>query len=226
MADRGASDSGAPQEPDVMSRPIPIFSPLLKSLKRYAHSSDFRKFKKALRKNPDDHALRTQFAKYCLHHCFTQLVVFENHHVEAVNQFEAIVKADIFDPEVYYLMGRYCQKSDNQRAKEVYLDGIKHFNRYIEKNPGLRAEYMETTLAIALNLLTLQTTRADPELEKFFKYVRKSYPLHVKRVELESEMEKTKPDMTRVRQLVEEARQLKADHERNRARLRKVEKVE
>jgi hypothetical protein len=205
-----------------MSGNIPLLSPLLVFLKNYVHSAEFRKFKKALRQNPSDHALRTQFAKYCLHHCFTQTVVFENHHVEAVSQFEKIVKSDIFDPEIYYLMGRYCQKSDNHQAKEVYLEGIKHFNRYIEKNPGMRADYMETTLAIALNLLTLQSAHIDPELEKFFKYVRKSYPLHVKRVELENEMEKKAPDPERVKKLIQEAKELKAEHEQSRARLRKV----
>ena len=37
-------------------------------------------------------------------------------------------------------------------------------------------------------------SRYMPELEKFFKYVRKSYPLHVKQVELENELEKERAD--------------------------------
>jgi hypothetical protein len=220
LAGLGAFIFAAFEGTDCVMREIPILSPFLKFLKHYVHSAEFRKFKKTLRRNPNDHGLRTKFAKYCLLHCFTQTAVMESHRVEAIHQFEMIVKSDVFDPEIYYLMGRFCQRSDNQKAKEVYLEGIRSFNRYIEKNPGLREEYMETTLAIALNLLTLQNARIDPELEKFFKYIRKSYPLHVKRVELENEMEKKEPNLTRVRQLVEEARQIKTDNDEVRAKRR------
>lgn len=200
-----------------MGRSLPFLSPFLKFLKNYVHSAEFRKYKKAIRKNPSDYILRAQFAKYCLQHCFTHHGGMETHRIEAVNQFENITRSDIFDPEIYYLMGRYCQQTDNRRAKEVYLEGIKQFNRYIEKNPDFRSE-METTLAIAMNLLTLQTSHVDPELEKFFKYIRRSYPLHVKRVELENEMEKTDSDQERIKQLIQEVKQLKASHDSERSR--------
>lgn len=177
--------------------------------KDHADSADCRKFRKAIKNNADDHILRTRFAKHCLQYCFTKQDAGKNLCMEAIEQFETITHTDVFDPEFFYLMGRFYQKIDEQKAQSAYLDGIKRFNQYIEINPGLRNEYMEITLATALNLLTLKSNPIDPELEKFFKIVRKSYPLHVKRVELEKEIENRESDPGRIQQLKEELKRLR-----------------
>ncbi len=152
-----------------------VFSPLLNALKNLAYSIEFKNFKKALKNNPEDHALRARFAKYCLRHYFDHQTAAENHLVEAVNQFDSIVNSDAFDLEIYYLMGKYYQEANSKKAQQVYLDGITRFNRYIEKNPGLKHDYIEVAFAMALNLLALESGHADFELEKFFKLIRKTY---------------------------------------------------
>jgi hypothetical protein len=101
-------------------------------------------------------------------------------------------------------MGRYWQGSDEKKAKAWFLEGIKRFNQYVEKNPALKGDYMEITLATALNLMTLQPKPIDPELEKCFKSIHKSYPLHIKRVELEKEIEKPNYDSKRVQALTQD----------------------
>jgi hypothetical protein len=155
-----------------------LFTPVLNFLKRLAYSAEFTNFKKVLKDNPNDHALRARFAKYCLKHYFNHQAAAETHLIEAVNQFDNIVHSDIFDLEIYYLMGKYYQGMDNIKAKQVYLDGITRFNRYIEMNPGLKHENVETAFSMALNLLALQSTPIDPEVEKFFKSIRKTYLKH------------------------------------------------
>jgi hypothetical protein len=155
-----------------------FFTPFLAFVKNIIYSAEFKNYKKALKDNPEDHTLRARFAKYCLRHYFTHQAAAETHLIEAVNQFESIVHSDIFDLEIYYLMGKYYQGMDNHKAKQVYLDGIARFNRYIDKNPGLKHDYVEVAFAMALNLLTLQSSHIDPELAKFFKSIRKSYLKH------------------------------------------------
>ncbi len=178
--------------------------------KQHADSSDCRQFRKAIKNNSDDHILRTRFAKHCLQYCFAKKELVKELCSEAIEQFETITRTDVFDPEFFYLMGRFYQNIDERKAQSAYLEGIKRFNQYIEKNPGLRNQFMEITLATALNLLTLKSNPIDPELEKFFKLVRKSYPLHIKRVELEKEIENRESDPGRVQQLKEELKRLKA----------------
>jgi len=75
-------------------------------------------------------------------------------------------------------MGKYYQGIDDKKARQVYVEGITRFNRYIEMNPGLKHDYVETAFSMALNLLALQSTQIDPELEKFFKSIRKTYLKH------------------------------------------------
>ena len=82
------------------------------------------------------------------------------------------------------------------------------------KNPDLKAENVELAYSIALNLMGLQLNAVDPDLEICFKLIRKSYPLHVKRIEYENEMARPAPDKTRVKQLIEEIRKLKAAEEK------------
>ena len=157
---------------------LQFFSPVLNFLKRLAYTAEFTNFKKILKNNPNDHALRAKFAKYCLKHYFNHQAVAETHLIEAVNQFDNIVSSDIFDLEIFYLMGKYYQGMDDRKAKQVYLEGITRFNRYVEKNPGLKHDHVETAFSMALNLLALQTGHIDPELEKFFKSVRRTYLKH------------------------------------------------
>lgn len=195
-----------------------ILATYRRASKQYAETSEFKNFKKTLRRNPGDHDLRARFTKYCLHH--HSVSQDGPHGAEAAAQFEILNQTDVFDPEIYYLMGKFFQGADKRKARQVYHAGITRFNRYIEKNPGLRNDFMEITLAVALNLLTLQAGPFDQELERFFKCIRKSYPIHVKRVELESEIEKPDPDSEIVRQLKQEILKLKADRDLERAKNR------
>jgi hypothetical protein len=144
-------------------------------LKKMLERIEFRHFKDAVRRNPADHGLRVRFAKYCLRHYFNHQAAAQTHLVEAVNQFENIVHDDVFDLEIYYLMGKYYHGQDNAKARDVYLQGVRKFNDYIVRNPGLKHEYVELAFGIAMNLLALESNHVGPELEQFFKTVRKTY---------------------------------------------------
>jgi len=151
-----------------------IASPFLNLLKKIVHGLEFRKFKEAVHRNPQDHHLRARFAKYCLKTYF-QGTSSKVHVVEAVNQFENIVHSDVLDLEVFYLMGKYYQGQDNHKASEIYRKGIKRYNDFVSKSIEFRHDYVETAFTIALNLLALESNVADPELEKFFKNIRRTY---------------------------------------------------
>ena len=144
-------------------------------LKKLLERMEFRHFQDAVKRNPADHGLRVRFAKYCLRHYFTHQAAAQSHLTEAVNQFENIVHSDIFDLEIYYLMGKYYHGQDNEKAKSVYRQGIHKFNQYIAQNPTLKHEYVELAFGIAMNLLALESNQTDPELDLFFKTVRKTY---------------------------------------------------
>lgn len=182
---------------------------LPKGKKGSGYSSEYKKFQKALARNPQDHGLRAQFAKFCLVSHFTLEGIPEKHLATALSHYEEAVQADNFDLQLYYLVGRYYQDKDDLKAQNVYLDGIRHFNRYVEQNPGLKSDFAEIAYAIALNFVTLQYGQIHPELDKFFKTIRKSYPLHNKRVELENEMRKPTPNLDRIKQVARELRELK-----------------
>ncbi len=174
------------------------------------YSSEYQKYKKAIPLNSHDHALRSQFVKFCLVSHFALEGVPKAHLSEALALYKEIAKSDYFDPQVYYLIGRYYQDKDDLKAQTVYLAGVRHFNRYVEKNPGLKSDYVELAYALALNFLTHQYGQIHPDLEKFFKIIRKSYPLHNKRIELENELRKTSPNQVHIKQLAQELRELKA----------------
>jgi hypothetical protein len=144
-------------------------------LKKLLERMEFKNFKEAVKRNPADHGLRVRFAKYCLRHYFNHQAVAQTHITEAVNQFESITNSESFDLEIYYLMGKYYHGQDNEKAIEVYRQGIRKFNSYIQQNPGLKHEYVELAFGIAMNLLSLESNRTDAELEQFFKTVRKTY---------------------------------------------------
>lgn len=157
-----------------MSFLVNIATPFVNFLKKLVNGVEFKKFKDAVRRNPHDHVLRARFAKYCLKSHF-QGSPSDTYAVEAVNQFENIAHSDVLDLEVFYLMGKYYQGLDNKKAISIYQTGIKRYNDFLSKSLELRHDYVEMAFTIALNLLALESNHADPELEKFFKTVRRTY---------------------------------------------------
>jgi hypothetical protein len=144
-------------------------------LKKLLERLEFKNFKDAVKRNPNDTGLRVRFAKYCLRHYFTHQAAAQNHLKEAVSQFENISRGESFDLEIFYLMGKYYHGQDNQKAIEVYRQGIRLFNGYIKQNPSLKHEFVELAFGIAMNLLALEADRVDADLDQFFKTVRGTY---------------------------------------------------
>ena len=171
-----------------------------------------------MEKNPRDHGLKAQFIKFCLLNRFTKHETQEDHIADALRLFGTIDHASAFDLQCHYLVGKYYQEDkDLRKAYSVYLNAIKLFNRYVGKNPDLKSENVELAYSIALSVMTLQLNPIDPELEVCFKIIRKSFPLHVKRIEFENEMAKPAPDPARIKQLTEELRKLKAEEDKESA---------
>jgi len=178
-------------------------------------SATYKRFKKAMERNSGDYGLKAQFIKFCLLNRFTNTKTIENYIAEALALFETIENSHGFDIQCHYLVGKYYQEDKNYRkAYYIYLTAIKRFNQYVEKHPNLKSENSELAYSIALNLMILQSNPVDPEVEKCFKIIHKSFPLHVKRFEFENEMAKPAPNKDRIKQLKEEIRQLKIDEEK------------
>jgi hypothetical protein len=197
------------------------FFPSPESKKTSKYSSEYKKFQEALRRNTHDHNFKAQFVKFCLmSHNALDGGIPEAHLNEALDLYEALTKTDFFDPQVYYLVGRYYQTKDNLKAQKVYLAGVQHFNNYVAKNPSLKSDYVEMAYAIALNYVTLQYGQNHPDLDKFFKIIRKSYPIHNKRVELENELRKPNPNQNLIKQLAKELQELKEATEELQAKKR------
>lgn len=180
-----------------------------KGKKTAQYSKEHKKYQDALRRNPGDHGLQAQFVKFSLLSHFTLEGIPEAHLAQALELYEKVAKTDLFDPQVFYLAGRYWQGKDDLKAQNVYLAAIQRFNRHVAKNPGMKSELVETTYAIALNFVTLQFGQNHPDLERFFRTIRRSYPLHNKRVELENELRKASPDHGLVKRLAQELKDLK-----------------
>jgi len=179
------------------------------------YKEEYESFKKSLKRSPSDPGLKAQFIKFCLLNRFTKHEAMEEHVAEALRLFSAIESSEFFDLQCHYLMGKYHQEiQDHRKAYQVYLNALKRFNRQSVRSPELKAENAELAYSISLNLLALQSDPIDPELEICFKLIRKSLPLHLKRVELENEMSKPAPDPARVKKLSEEVKALKAEDER------------
>ncbi len=142
----------------------------------------------------------------------------ESHLAEVLDLFEKVIRAENFDLEIHYLVGRHYQGKADSRARRVYLDGLAQFNQNIQKSPFLKSDHMDLAYAIALNLLPLQEGGVDPELEKFFQIVRKSYPIHAKWSEIEKELGQHKADKARLQKLTEELRQLKLQKDLDRTK--------
>lgn len=186
--------------------------------------SEYKRFKKAMKRTPGDHGLKAQFIKFCLLNRFTKHETIESHMAEALKLFESIENTDNFDLQCNYLVGKYYQEArDNRKAYQIYLNAIKRFNRYVGQNPQHKSENSDQAYSIALNLMNLQANPVDPELEICFKHIRRSYPLHVKRIELENEMAKPAPDKARIKQLSEEVRRLKTEEDKETAAATKEE---
>lgn len=151
-----------------------FISPFLNFFKKLISLAEFKKYKDAIRRNPHDHQLRARFTKYCLNSYF-QGSPSRNYLIEAVNHFEYIVHSDVLDLEVFYLMGKYYQGQDNNKAVEIYLKGINRYNEAVTKSLQFRHDYVEMAFMIAINLLALEANHPDPELGKFFKNVRRTY---------------------------------------------------
>ena len=176
---------------------------------------EYKRFKKALERNPGDQGLKAQFFKFCMMNRFTTNEAVESHITEALNLFPSIEKSETFDLQSLYLAGKYYQEmKDNRKAYQVYLNAVRKFNDYVVKNPDHKSDYAEMAYSIALNLMALQLVPSDPELERCFKLIHKSYPLHVKRFEFENEMAKPAPDKAKAKQLIEEIKKLKAEAEK------------
>lgn len=180
-----------------------------KKKKTAQYSGEYKKFKSALDKNPRDQTLKAQFVKFCLFNQNMLEDVPEAHVKEALAVYEELAEADLFDPQLHYLVGRYYQDKDNLKAQKVYLAGVQSFNRHVAKHPHLKSDYVDVTYAIALNFVTLQYGQIHPDLDKFFGIIRKSYPIHNKRVELENELRKSPPNQALIKQLAQELKDLK-----------------
>lgn len=182
--------------------------------KENTYAAEYKRFKTAISRNPRDSALKAQFINFCLLNRFMKHEIKEDHITEALQLFETIDQRDAFDLQCQYLVGKYYQEEkDTRKAYRIYLEAIKNFNRHVTKNPSLKAENAELAYSIALNVMTLQSNPVDPELKQCFTILRKSYPLHLKSIELENEMAKPAPDPARIKELKEEIRRLKEDQE-------------
>jgi hypothetical protein len=142
---------------------------------KIAHGFEFKKFKDAVKRNPNDHSLRARFAMFCLNYYFSHQTLARLDEREAVNQYENIDHSELRELEIYYLMGKYYLGSNDKKAAEVYLKGIKSYNEFAARDYAMRHEYVEMAFSIALNLLKLENNHAGPHLEQFFKIVRHTY---------------------------------------------------
>src|ERR1039458_4080791 len=106
-----------------------------KGKKDAQYTKEYKKFQTALKRNPQDHGLRSQFVKFCLVSHFTLDSIPPAHLNEALEQYEEVARTDHFDPQVYYLVGRHYQDKDRLKAHAVYLAGVQHFNRYVGEYP-------------------------------------------------------------------------------------------
>ena len=190
-----------------------VFSSLFGKSSDYL--TEYKRFKRALEANPGDQGLKAQFIKFCLLNRFTKNEVVASHITEALALFAAFEKSDSFDLQCHYLAGKYyLEARDNRKAYQVFLNAIRKFDDYVVQNPDHKSDNAEMAYSIALNVMALQLTPGDPELERFFKLIHKSYPLHVKRFEFENEMAKPAPDKAKAKQLLEEIRKLKVEAEK------------
>jgi tetratricopeptide (TPR) repeat protein len=188
------------------------FSALFGKGDRY--QDDYKRFKKSLEHNPQDHGLKAQFINFCLLNRFTRHESSKKHITEALALFETIDPKQSFDLQCHYLVGKYFQEERNfRKAYQVYLGAIKLFNRFIGMNPNLKSDNAELAYSMALNVMTLQSHPIDPEIATCFKILRKSYPLHLKRIELDNELAKPAPDKARIQELKEKIQKLKDDEE-------------
>jgi tetratricopeptide (TPR) repeat protein len=178
-------------------------------------AAEYKRFKKALEKNPGDLGLKDQFVKFCLLNRFTNQEGDEDHIAEALDLFALIQNREPFDLQCHYLVGKYYQEErDFRKAYGVYLEAIKRFNYFAQNSPTFRADNSELAYSVALNLMALQSDPVDPHVEVCFKIIRKSFPLHQKSAELDAEMAKPAPNKMRIRKLSDEIKKLRDEEEK------------
>ena len=183
--------------------------------KTSTHSAEYKRFKKAIEKNPGDLSLKGQFVKFCLMNRFTNQEGDEDHIPEALTLFATIENREPFDLQCHYLVGKFYQEErDFRRAYGIYLEAIKRFNHFAQKEPNFKADNGELAYSVALNLMALQSDPVDPHVEVCFKIIRKSFPLHQKQAELDAEMAKPAPDKRRIRKLSDEIQKLRVEEEK------------
>ena len=192
-----------------------ILTPLTSLLRKGSDfQSELKRYRAALQRNPNDLDLKSDLIKFILLNRFTDSENAGDNIQEALKSFESIANAEQFDFQCHYLVGKYYQEAkDIKSAYRVYSRALKRFNAIAEKDLNIRAESNEMAYSVALNLMTLQFDPIDPEVEKCFKIIRRSFPLHMKRIEYENEMAKPAPDRAKVKQLVEEIKLLRAEEE-------------
>jgi|GEM_PF-1464906 len=177
--------------------------------------AEYHRFKKAMVRNSHDDGLKAQFINFCLINRFTKHETVQNHITEALDLYETINHKEHFNLQCMYLVGKYYQEEKDIRAAyRIYLDAIKHFNRHVGRSPNLKAENADLAYSITLNLMTLQSNPEDEDVKLCFTILRKSYPLHLKRIELDNEMARPMPNMVKVKQLNEEIQKLKESEEK------------
>jgi tetratricopeptide (TPR) repeat protein len=192
-----------------------IFTPLTSLIRKGSDfQAELKRYRAALQRNPSDLDLRFDLIKFILLNRFTDPENAGEHIQDALRNFESIAGSDLFDFQCHYLVGKYYQEAkDIKNAYRVYLRALKRFNETAARDVNLRAEHNELAYSVALNLMTLQHDPVDPEVEKCFKIIRRSFPMHLKRIEYEHEMGKPAPDRARIKQLVEEIKKLRAEEE-------------
>jgi hypothetical protein len=179
------------------------------------YTSEYKKFKKAIERNPGDLGLKSEFIKFCLLNRFTEHEAVEEHIAEVLRLYESVSGAESLDLQCHYLVGKYYQEAkDLRKAYQIYLNAIKRFNHHVQKSPSFKADNGELAYSLALNLMALQWDPVDPEVEVCFKIIKKSYPLHLKRVEFENEMAKPAPNPARIKKLTEEIRKFKEEEDK------------
>ncbi|HVZ80431.1 MAG TPA: hypothetical protein VHE12_06455 [bacterium] len=194
-----------------------ILTPLTSLLRKGSDfEAELKRYRIALQRNPNDLDLKTDLIKFILLNRFTDPQNVGEYIQEALRTFETVAGSDLFDFQCHYLVGKYYQEvKDGKNAYRVYLGALKRFNKMSEKDVNLRAEHTELAYSVALNLMTLQHDPVDPEVEKCFKVIRRSFPLHLKRIEYEHEMGKPAPDRSKLKKLVEEIKSLRGEEEKS-----------
>ncbi len=90
--------------------------------KNNPYLDEYKRFKKAMERNPGRPGPQGAVFKFCLMNRFTTNEAVESHITEALNLFPSIEKSETFDLQSHYLAGKVLQEiKDNRKAYQVYL---------------------------------------------------------------------------------------------------------